>query len=138
MKNEGGVEFLHKGPDQTLRILTTKPLLPIWVTIICLVVLLCLSGLFSGLNLGLMSLDQTELITGEGICEGNKTNDCYMLTIDSVLYFETKSEIKDQGYSRNPIYQGEKHDIVNILFAEDILFINPANETDLYLLHEQC
>ena len=85
-----------------------------------------------------MSLDQTELITGGGICEGNNTNDCYMLPIDSVLYFETISEIKDQGYSRDPIYQGEKHDIVNILFAEDILFINPANETDLYLLHEQC
>ena len=36
-------------------------LLPVWISIILLGILLCLSGLFSGLNLGLMSLDQTEL-----------------------------------------------------------------------------
>ena len=34
---------------------------PTWVNFIFLAFLLCLSGLFSGLNLGLMSLDQTEL-----------------------------------------------------------------------------
>ena len=37
------------------------PLWPTWVNFIFLGFLLCLSGLFSGLNLGLMSLDQTEL-----------------------------------------------------------------------------
>ena len=38
-----------------------RPLLPVWASVLVLGVLLCLSGLFSGLNLGLMSLDQTEL-----------------------------------------------------------------------------
>ena len=53
--------YVHQGPWQQLRVEMNKPFLPLWVMIILLVILLCLSGLFSGLNLGLMSLDQTEL-----------------------------------------------------------------------------
>ena len=38
------------------------PLWPTWVNFIFLAFLLCLSGLFSGLNLGLMSLDQVMVV----------------------------------------------------------------------------
>ena len=70
-------EFLHQGegshvkvdihhqpqPAVTLsvQIKVTKEMLPLWAGIIVVAFCLLLSGMFSGLNLGLMSLDRTEL-----------------------------------------------------------------------------
>ena len=64
--------WVHQGNKPWLRVFTErKPvkrtLLPIWLQITLVIVLLCLSGLFSGLNLGLMSLDKTELKIVESV-----------------------------------------------------------------------
>lgn len=53
--------YSHQGNDYWVSIITTRDLMPIWVRIILFGMLLSLSGLFSGLNLGLMSLDISEL-----------------------------------------------------------------------------
>jgi hypothetical protein len=55
-------KFVHQGDKNVwTQIITTRELLPFYVVIIFYFFLLLFSALFSGLNLGLMSLDLTEL-----------------------------------------------------------------------------
>lgn len=56
--------WIYQDDNEWLRLnIFKKPssLLPIWLQIIFIICLLLMSGLFSGLNLGLMSIDMTEL-----------------------------------------------------------------------------
>ncbi|VDP90950.1 unnamed protein product [Echinostoma caproni] len=62
------------GSERRLAFHTTGTLMPMWVQIILIIVLFFLSGLFSGLNLGLMSLDKTELKIIESAGAPNEKN----------------------------------------------------------------
>ncbi|XP_013774869.1 LOW QUALITY PROTEIN: metal transporter CNNM4-like [Limulus polyphemus] len=59
--------WIHQGDDPWMRIQTESSVLPLWLQICFIIVLLVLSGLFSGLNLGLMALDKTELKVIESV-----------------------------------------------------------------------
>lgn len=55
------IPYEHQGSESWLRINSHETILPLWVSICVILFCLSFSALFSGLNLGLMSLDRTEL-----------------------------------------------------------------------------
>ena len=47
------------------------------------------------------------------------------------MNFETICEIKEQGYSRIPVYDTDKKNILHILYTKDLLFIDPDDNKPL-------
>lgn len=62
--------------------------------------------------------------------------DAFMLSIDAILDFETVSEIMKSGFSRVPVYEGEKNNIVTLLYIKDLAFVDPDDNTPLKTLCE--
>ncbi|KAL4714243.1 hypothetical protein ACJJTC_009595 [Scirpophaga incertulas] len=63
-----------------------------------------------------------------------KLEDVFMLPISSVLDFETMSEIIKSGYSRIPVYENSRGNIVTVLFIKDLAFVDPDDNTPLRTL----
>ncbi|XP_034439438.1 metal transporter CNNM1-like isoform X1 [Hippoglossus hippoglossus] len=57
--------------------------------------------------------------------------DCFMLTSDAVLDFNTMSEIMQSGYTRIPVFENERSNILDILFVKDLAFVDPDDCTPL-------
>lgn len=53
--------------------------------------------------------------------------DCYMLSIDTLLDFDVIAEIITNGYSRIPVYEQSRSNVISILFAKDLGLINPED-----------
>ncbi|XP_049619087.1 metal transporter CNNM4 [Syngnathus scovelli] len=56
---------------------------------------------------------------------------CFMIHSDAVLDFNTMSEIMESGYTRIPVYEGERSNIVDVLFVKDLAFVDPDDSTTL-------
>ncbi len=65
-----------------------------------------------------------------------KVEDVYMLPLNAILDFDTVSEIREQGYSRIPVYSGDRKNIVRILFAKDLMFVDPDDKMPLTMVCE--
>ena len=57
--------------------------------------------------------------------------DCFMLASDVVLDFNTMSDIMQSGYTRIPVFENERSNIVDILFVKDLAFVDPDDCTSL-------
>ena len=69
----GVQRWIHQGDHSWLRVKVVSTLfIPLWIRILLVIILICLSGLFSGLNLGLMSLEPNDLQIVMNCGEGNE------------------------------------------------------------------
>ncbi|XP_029105409.1 metal transporter CNNM3 isoform X2 [Scleropages formosus] len=57
--------------------------------------------------------------------------DCFMLPSTAVLDFNTMSEIMQSGYTRVPVYEDERSNIVEILYVKDLALVDPEDCTPM-------
>ncbi|XP_073685276.1 metal transporter CNNM3 isoform X1 [Garra rufa] len=57
--------------------------------------------------------------------------DCFMLPSTAVLDFNTMSEIMQSGYTRVPVYEEERSNIVEILYVKDLALVDPEDRTPM-------
>lgn len=90
-------------------------------------------------------LDKDEVNIISGVLELRKKTvgdvqthieDAYMLPLDSILDFETISEIMKSGFSRIPVYDGDRKNIVTLLYIKDLAFVDTDDNTPLRTLCE--
>lgn len=63
-------------------------------------------------------------------------NDVFMLPYNAILDFQTMTEITKYGYSRVPVYEGSKNNVVGILHAKDLAFTDPDQKMPIKALIE--
>ena len=80
--------------------------------------------------------DEVKIITGVLAYKGKvaekvmtKFEDVYFVSVDSMLDFKLMREIYDSGFSRIPIYEGDKNNIVGLLYVRDLAFVDPDDQT---------
>ncbi|NWH78138.1 CNNM4 protein, partial [Piaya cayana] len=56
---------------------------------------------------------------------------CFMIKSDAILDFNTMSEIMESGYTRIPVYEDERSNIMDILYVKDLAFVDPDDCTPL-------
>ncbi|ODN06178.1 Metal transporter CNNM4 [Orchesella cincta] len=60
-----------------------------------------------------------------------KLEDVYMLPIDAILDFDTVSEIMSNGYSRIPVYEKSRGNVISLLYARDLAFVDADDKMPL-------
>lgn len=85
-----------------------------------------------------LSAEETTILTG-ALDFGSKNVDeimtpidqVYMVSIDDELDVDTISTMLSKGYSRIPVYKGQKDNIVGLLFVKDLALLNPHEKTPI-------
>ncbi|XP_055641243.1 unextended protein [Toxorhynchites rutilus septentrionalis] len=90
-------------------------------------------------------LDRDEVNVISGVLELRKKTvedvmtrieDAFMLSLDAVLDFATITEILKSGFSRIPVYENDRTNIITLLYIKDLAFVDPDDNTQLKTLCE--
>lgn len=57
--------------------------------------------------------------------------DAFMLSMDAILDFNTVTDIMRSGFSRIPVYEGNRNNVVTLLFIKDLALIDTDDKTPL-------
>ncbi|XP_055518347.1 metal transporter CNNM4-like isoform X2 [Leucoraja erinacea] len=89
--------------------------------------MLKVTGPYNGLDKDELNMIQGALELRTKTVEDVMTpiRDCFMVSKDAILDFSTMSEIMETGYTRIPVYEHEKSNIVDILYVKDLAFVDP-------------
>ena len=60
-----------------------------------------------------------------------KISDVFCLDVNTFLDFKTIKQIYESGFSRIPVYEGNKNTMVGVLFLRDLAFIDPEDGVSL-------
>ena len=60
-----------------------------------------------------------------------KISDVFCLDVNTFLNFKTIKQIYESGFSRIPVYEGNKNTMVGVLFLRDLAFIDPEDGVSL-------
>lgn len=60
-----------------------------------------------------------------------KISDVFCLDVNTFLNFKTIKQIYESGFSRVPVYEGNKNTMVGVLFLRDLAFIDPEDGVSL-------
>ncbi|KAF6777161.1 hypothetical protein AHF37_03701 [Paragonimus kellicotti] len=86
-------------------------------------------------NYGCVDDDEVNIITG-ALSMNTKTaedvmtsiENVYMLPLSAVLDFQTTNDIITHGYTRIPVYEGDRSNICTVLNVKDLAFVDPNDK----------
>ncbi|KPP62449.1 metal transporter CNNM4-like [Scleropages formosus] len=132
-QSAGGAWYALEGNDGRLRVVEEKKsLLPLWLQA-ALISCLLVTEPYHDLVKEELNMIQGALELRTKTVEDVMTplSNCFMIHSDAVLDFNTMSEIMESGYTRIPVYEDERSNIVDILYVKDLAFVDPDDCTTL-------
>lgn len=85
---------------------------------------------------GAMDMESGQISAGAITYQDKKVSDVmspynssYIISAGDLLNFQKITQIFKSGYSRIPVYEKDRHDIVGILLVKDLIFVDPDDET---------